>query len=237
MHVRKDRFCEGHFGAVLESGHIAAILRRVAGIRARSLAESFRLEPAGVGTLPAIQLGAAKIEKALPKVAAGLHKYWWLQAELAQRDVSHDGEYQRRFNGFYRVRRHAQWRRAFFEVLESSKSAPVSITVVLTRLHETTSRIEASFASKLVATIDPSQPVIDSVVLGNLGLRLPNGEPAERIRRIAKLYDRLAHCFSQFLATAEGRQLIARFSAAYPAFPISETKMLDLVLWQTRDVA
>ena len=29
-HLRNDRFCEGHFGEVLESGHIAAILRRVA---------------------------------------------------------------------------------------------------------------------------------------------------------------------------------------------------------------
>ena len=29
-HVRYDRFCDGHFGSVLESGHIAAILRRAA---------------------------------------------------------------------------------------------------------------------------------------------------------------------------------------------------------------
>jgi hypothetical protein len=29
-HVRYDRFCEGHFGLVLESGHIAAVLRRAA---------------------------------------------------------------------------------------------------------------------------------------------------------------------------------------------------------------
>ncbi len=29
-HLRNDRFCEGHFGEVLESGHIAAILRRAA---------------------------------------------------------------------------------------------------------------------------------------------------------------------------------------------------------------
>jgi O-acetyl-ADP-ribose deacetylase len=28
LHVRKDRFSEGHFAAVLESGHIAGILKR-----------------------------------------------------------------------------------------------------------------------------------------------------------------------------------------------------------------
>lgn len=32
-HVRKERFCEGHFAAALESGHMRAVLRRVAEIR------------------------------------------------------------------------------------------------------------------------------------------------------------------------------------------------------------
>ena len=30
LHVRKDRFCEGHFLEMLEKGHIQAILRRLA---------------------------------------------------------------------------------------------------------------------------------------------------------------------------------------------------------------
>jgi hypothetical protein len=29
LHIRKDRFCEGHLAVILESGHIAAILRRI----------------------------------------------------------------------------------------------------------------------------------------------------------------------------------------------------------------
>lgn len=236
MHVRKDRFCEGHFGAMLESGHIAAVLRRVASIRPQPRAAAVQ-SGASVsgGNAPVVQLDATQVREALRKVAAGLQKYSWLQAELRQRDVSHDGEYQRRFNGFYRVRRDAGWRQAFFAMLEMGKSTPVSIADVLDRLHTATGRVEASFASKLVATLDPSQPVIDSVVLGNLGLRLPNGEPSERIRRIEALHGRLRDCFSGYLATPEGRELVVQFTAAYPAFPISETKMLDLVLWQARD--
>jgi uncharacterized protein DUF6508 len=35
LHARKDRFCEGHFAAVLESGHIIAILKRVETLVAR----------------------------------------------------------------------------------------------------------------------------------------------------------------------------------------------------------
>ncbi len=33
LHVRRDRFHEGHFASMSESGHIAAILRRLATIR------------------------------------------------------------------------------------------------------------------------------------------------------------------------------------------------------------
>lgn len=32
-HVRKDRFCGGHFGAMVTRGHIAAVLRRLAHLR------------------------------------------------------------------------------------------------------------------------------------------------------------------------------------------------------------
>lgn len=33
LHVRKDRFCEGHFAAMLMNGHIAALTRRLKAIR------------------------------------------------------------------------------------------------------------------------------------------------------------------------------------------------------------
>jgi len=33
LHVRKDRFCGGHFGEMVRSGHISAILHRLAELR------------------------------------------------------------------------------------------------------------------------------------------------------------------------------------------------------------
>jgi hypothetical protein len=33
LHVRKDRFCEGHLAEMLENGHILALLRRLREIR------------------------------------------------------------------------------------------------------------------------------------------------------------------------------------------------------------
>lgn len=110
-----------------------------------------------------IGLDRRAIDMALPRVANGLTKYLWLQQELHDRDVARNREYQTRFSGFYRVRRNSAWRQVSFGMLEDIKRRPVvSIGETLQQLHDATGRLEASFASKLVATVDPSQPVIDS---------------------------------------------------------------------------
>jgi hypothetical protein len=110
----------------------------------------------------------------------------------------------------------------------------VPFAEVLDSLHRTTGRFEASFASKLLATIDPNMPVIDSVVLRNLNLRLPASGSRQRIARIQEIHSRLVTCFKEFLTTEMGRYLVERFRDEYPAANITEIKMLDLVLWQTR---
>jgi len=184
-----------------------------------------------------ISLDRARVMAVLPKVETGLGKYMWLQHYLHEVDVSSDAEFQRRFAGFYRVRRNATWRRAFFDLLEDVKRSRPAFGDVLHHLQETTGRVEASFASKLVATVDPDQPVIDSVVLRNLGLRLPYHSSAERITGVLRIHAELSARFARLLGTADGRALVQAFQSAYPDTNLSETKMLDLVLWQMRDSA
>jgi hypothetical protein len=182
-----------------------------------------------------IRLDEAAIECALPLVAVGLRKYCYLQAALAATDVAHDPSFQTGFNAFYRVRRGAAWRSAFYSLLQREKSCPRSFAEVLRDLHAATGRVEASFASKLAATVDPGKPVIDSFVLKNLGLRLPPPGASEvRLARIEALYDRLGQMYAEFLDTERGRYLVERFGATYPKRQVTRVKMLDLVLWQTR---
>ena len=182
-----------------------------------------------------IQLSHARVNRALLKVRPGLAKYCWLQAELRQRDVSNNAEFQRRFNGFYVVRRNREWRQMFFRLLERRKAGAVSFGSTLRTLHEKTGRVEASFASKLVATIDPLQPVIDSVVLKNVGLRLPPAGTFRRLERTVELHDKLSTRYLDFLGTDAGQFVVARFDATYPKAGVTDVKKLDLVLWQARD--
>jgi hypothetical protein len=182
-----------------------------------------------------IQLDEAAIGRALPLAAAGLERYCWLQAALAMTDVSRDREFQTRFNAFYRVRRDSAWQSAFYSVLQQNKSKRQSFADVLHALHAATGRLEASFASKLVASVDPDMPVIDSVVLKNLGLRLPRPGPIEtRLAQIVELHERIRRIFSDYLGSAMGRHLVARFEDSYPNRRVTRVKMLDLVLWKAR---
>jgi hypothetical protein len=54
------------------------------------------------------------------------------------------------------------------------------------------------------------------------------------VNRIHQLHAKLLACFTAYLATADGRYLVTRFRETYFGIDISEIKMLDLVLWQTR---
>ncbi|WP_161812046.1 hypothetical protein [Steroidobacter agaridevorans] len=103
-------------------------------------------------------------------------------------------------------------------------------------LRAATNRYEASFASKLFATINPSAPVIDSVVLKNLGLRIPPASASNRAAGILRLHNELSRQLAEFLPTHNGQYLVQKFDAAYIAVAATVTpeENLDLALWQSR---
>ena len=182
-----------------------------------------------------IDLTPPQIDAALPQVGKGLQQYLWLQSKVAeQRDFYEDLEFRRHFNGFYRVRRGPMWQDAFYELMGRAKREQLQFSAVLLGLHGATTRYEASFASKLVATVDTAKPVIDAFVLKNVGLRLPRTAAIDRAERICHVYGELISIFATFLSGESGRYLVAAFNRAYPSATITREKMLDLVLWQTR---
>ena len=175
-----------------------------------------------------------RVDTALAKVEKGLGDYRWLQARIGEVDVSKDAAFQRKFNAFYRVRRDEKWRKAFYRLLQNGKAEGITFAAALQKLRRATGRIEASFASKLVATLDPSMPVIDKFVLKNLGLRLPKHSASDRERKMVAVYERLCATYCQLVASEVGRRICEKFCALYGEVGIKEVKMIDLVLWQMR---
>ncbi len=182
-----------------------------------------------------IQLTTQQIDAAMPKVAKGLEQYLWLQAKVTgSESFQHDAEFRKRYNCFYRVRRAVAWQNAFYGLMASAKGKHLLFHDVLDSLRRATTRYEASFASKLFATLNPSTPVIDSVVLKNLGLRLPKRSAPDRAVQISKLHLKLSSLFAAFLKTENGKYLVSNFKRIYPNAMVTDEKKLDLVLWQTR---
>lgn len=181
-------------------------------------------------------LTSQEADAAVPLVAPGLAKYLRIMEIATDVPSFHDDpEFRRRFNGFYRVRRSAaEWQPHFFELMGRAKAGRMGFAEILSDLLRSTGMVEASFASKLYATLVPTAPVIDSVVLSNLGLELPSASDPDRLAKVVRVHGELARRFSDFLATSDGRYALSAFRKAYPDAAVTDVKALDLMLWQKR---
>lgn len=133
-----------------------------------------------------------------------------------------------------RVRRNAAWRSTYYDLLARAKAEPLDFEVALRALHDATYRIEASFASKLVATLDPSRPVLDALLLRYLDLRLPYPYQHDRIGRTLDVYRRVTDGIQAIVRSDAMPTIRAAFAQRYPHADLSDAKMVDFVLWRTR---
>ena|SRR5688500_10333522 len=103
-----------------------------------------------------VAVSRAQVKAALASLEPGLRKYCSIQIRLSCCDVSLDRDFQRQFDHFYRVRRNEEWRGSFFRLMEGTKCCGISLQQALNALQRENGKFEVSFASKLVATIDPA---------------------------------------------------------------------------------
>jgi hypothetical protein len=170
------------------------------------------------------------VESVSEKLRHAIERYTRLQSALSGGEVTSDPSWQRSFNAFYQVRRSADWRRVFYALLTKALRTRMTFETVLVSLFEATGRVETSFASKLISTADPAQPVIDQRVLNQLGLRLPKPADPARLSRIVGLHEEMRLGYKGFLGSAHAEDLVRRFSP--PVQHVAPEKMVDLILWR-----
>lgn len=176
----------------------------------------------------------SKIEKSLEKIEPGLKKYEHIMNRLHETDVSKDIEFQRMFNGFYKIRRNQEFRNEYYQFLERNKTNAISFEIVIKHLYNKLQRIEPSFSSKMVATINPNFPVWDENVLKNLELKKPYNGTKNRIDKTIDLYNSIVKWYVDFLPTDDAKKMIVLFNDRYKGANITDTKKIDLFLWQMR---
>jgi hypothetical protein len=176
------------------------------------------------------------VRLALKKLEPGLKKYVNIRNMMYNVDLSTNLEFKQAFNGFYRMRQRNQlYYDTFYIFMEANKYKAPSFAETLMHINEKLNRVEASFSSKLVATINPDLPVWDKIVLNNLGLKEPAQYDKHRISKIISLYGELVAWYGVYLETDEAKEMIRMFDMEYPETGLTDTKKIDLVLWQIRE--
>jgi hypothetical protein len=178
-----------------------------------------------------------QLAQALPKISNPLDQYLELQELVVDFNNSEsETKFRRKFGNFYRIRgRDAPWRHAYFDLLVQMRGKPLDFRDCLSRLQSATGQVEASFASKLLATLDPTRPVIDKIVLGHLGLKLPY-YGANRIGKATGVYQSLTDELVAYMNSRPGKHAVAAFRECYREAAVTDIKIIDLILWQTRSV-
>ena len=154
-------------------------------------------------------------------------------------------EYRKAFCNFYNVvGRSGAWRNAFFEVFIDCKNQKdngneVSIRTILQKLHEKDDieNFEISFATKMLAMLDTSKPIVDKFVTKHCELNFLNGgEFAERLENAVEQYEILQQKYRVFLNTENAANAIHEFDNTFPEYTdISAVKKIDfLIMWKEK---
>jgi len=168
------------------------------------------------------------------KIEEGLNKYKYIMQRFKEVNVENDKDFQKRFNGFYRLRQKSEiFYQTFYRKLESSKGTNITFEEVLRYFFKELNASLPSFSSKLVATLNPLLPVWDSVVLEHFKLK-PPANNRERLQKILMVYKEIEKRYAELLASVEGEEMISEFNKRFPSSGVTDLKKLDLIIWQTR---
>lgn len=176
-----------------------------------------------------------KVEKALVSLDDGLIKYIRLMDWFYQVDVSKDADFQRAYNHFYRMRqRKPEFYQDYYEFMQSNKNRAITFSDILLHFYNKFDRVEASFSSKMLATLNPDKPIWDEFVLQNLKIKKPAQYSKDRVKQTIEIYSKIESWYEDFLKSEIAKDMLMLFDERYPNIEITNVKKIDLILWQTR---
>ncbi len=170
----------------------------------------------------------------IQKTRKGIEKYLKIMDLIGKTNVAENEEFQHLFNGFYQVRRNEDWRKVFYSLMEEKKGENPSIEEIMVYLAENTKRksVELSFASKLLHTLDPSNPIYDRKVSNFLNLKGPALYWTSEAK-IARQVDNY-NAIMEWYKTPQAKSLIALFDKTFPEYSklIGDVKKIDFIIWR-----
>ena len=171
--------------------------------------------------------------------AFGLPTYLQIMMEASQEDFSASDRFRKMYNGYYRVRQKSpDWYNRYYGLMVAQRKDRLPFEELLQQMYEVKHSVEASFVSKLIATVDPCQPIWDQYVLKNLGLwelwQDTASFPREKRIEVARqIYYTIQEWYREFLESSDGQDCIGRFDHCLPHYAdsVSSVKKIDFFLW------
>ena len=101
-------------------------------------------------------------EKQIKKIRSGVKKYLTITQVYWNTDVAKNPEFQKMFNGFYKIqRRNQNWYAQYYQMLEELKRENKCFGDLLREFYNKCVKVEKSFISKMYAIRNPEYPIID----------------------------------------------------------------------------
>ena len=183
-----------------------------------------------------IHINAKRVIETRIAESMGFNKYKQIMERVRNTNVSSDKDFQRTFNSYYRIRRNEEWQTIFYDLFETIKDSEPSFEQIISGLYKNTGNIEASFSSKMLATINSDMPIWDRYDVHNLCLNVKGKTKEEQLRCTVDLYDQMVRWYSIFLDTPNGRECIEEFDRILPEYKwMSSVKKIDFYLWSIRE--
>lgn len=164
----------------------------------------------------------------------GLIKYENIQNTFKKVDVSTDKDFQKKFKGFYKVRKGDNWSKYYYDLFENVKKDPniQTFEYILNSIYQGTGKFEPSFSSKMLATLNPNYPIWDQYVLKNTGTKVPS---VKNINSLVATYKEIELWYKKFIVSPAGKTCIAEFDENFPDYNnINDVKKIDFLLWAKR---
>lgn len=166
---------------------------------------------------------------------AGMDKYQRIMTMFNEIDnLSTSREFQKNFNGFYRIRRNATWQKVYYDFFNENRwNKDITFDKILGYIYDKTGRMEASFCSKMLHTINPDMPIWDKFVLKNLNIKVDNWN--NKLENTIQAYKEIINWFNNELTKKTTKEEIQKFRKNYPNFNFSDVKIIDFFLWNQRN--
>lgn len=105
------------------------------------------------------------------------------------------------------------------------------------RIFNLTGRIEASFSSKMLATLNPQMPIWDSIVISKLGIKtVAYSDKEKRLKEAVHIYHQIDYWYQGFLQSNGSQAFIEAFDKEFPKYKnFSDVKKVDFLIWGSGD--